>query len=54
MSKLVKTIKSKLTMKRGSCLFVDTVSGSEVFEYTDCYGQRWMAGFFHWGFRVKA
>ena len=50
----MKWLKSKLTMKRGQCLFVDTVSGDEVFEYYDCYGQRWMAGFNRWGFRVKA
>jgi hypothetical protein len=53
MGKFIRTLKSKLTMKRGSCLFVDTVDGGEVFEYTDCYGQKWMAGFFHWSFRVK-
>lgn len=46
-------IKSWLTMQRGRCLFVDQVSGKEVFLYTDCYGQRWMAEFSRWGFRVQ-
>lgn len=46
-------VKSKLTMKRGHCLFIDSVSGKEVFEYTDCFGQKWMAEFNHWFFRVK-
>ena len=45
---------SWLTMKRGHCLFVDQVSGKEVFEYTDCYGDKYMANFNRWGFRVKS
>lgn len=50
---MIRFIKSWLTMKRGHCLFVDKVDGSEVFEYTDCYNQKWMANYFYIGFRVK-
>ncbi len=31
----MKWIKSKRSMKRGQCLFIDRVSGKEVFEYFD-------------------
>ena len=48
----MKWLKSKLTMKRRYCLFVDSVSGQEVFAYTDCYGKKWMANYNHWFFRV--
>lgn len=51
--KLIKTIKSKLTMKRLDCNFVDTVSGEEVFNYVDCYGVYWLANYNHWFFRVE-
>ncbi|MFW6046358.1 MAG: hypothetical protein ACOCP4_00945 [Candidatus Woesearchaeota archaeon] len=40
-------------MKRMHCLFIDIVSGEEVFLYQDCYGTEWMAGWNHWTFRVK-
>ena len=53
MDKLIRTLKSNLTMKRGQCLFVDSVDGSEVFEYYDCYGQRWLANYCHWFSRVE-
>lgn len=33
-------------------MFIDKVSGLEVFEYTDCFGTRWMANYSRWGFRV--
>lgn len=46
-------LKSWFTMKRQHCLFVDVVSGEKVFLYTDCYNQKWMAGFNCWGFRVR-
>ncbi|KKM20524.1 hypothetical protein LCGC14_1644590 [marine sediment metagenome] len=48
-----KWICSWLTMKRTQCLFIDIVEGKEVFEYIDCYGQKWMANYMRWGFRVK-
>lgn len=32
-------------MKRHECLFVDQVDGQEVFLYTDCYDNKWMANF---------
>ena len=44
-------IKSWITMKRTHCLFIDQVSGNEVFEYVDCYGDKWMAEFNRFGFR---
>ena len=49
----LKWLKSWLTMKRKYCLFTDIVSGEKVFLYTDCYGQKWMANFNRFGFRVK-
>ena len=45
-------IKSWLTMKRKQCLFVDSVSGKEVFLYVDCYGDEYMAEYNRFGFRV--
>lgn len=42
---LLKRIKSRLTMKRGMCLFVDKCDGKEVFEYTDCFGDKYMANY---------
>lgn len=45
--------RSWLTMKRKHCLFIDQVSGNEVFLYVDCYGQEWMAEFFRFKFRVR-
>jgi hypothetical protein len=48
----MKWLCSWLSMKRGPCLFVDIHSGQEVFEYTDCYGDTWMANYVPWGFRV--
>ena len=50
---MLRWIKSWLTMKRTHCLFIDSVSGEEVFEYIDCYGDRWMAGFNRFGFRCQ-
>lgn len=40
-------------MKRGQYLFTDVVAHEGVYEYVDCYNQRWMANYFRWGFRVK-
>lgn len=39
----------------GRCLFVDKVSGEEVFLYVDKYGDEYMANypFFPWSFRCK-
>lgn len=53
MSNFIKWVRSWLTMKRKHCMFVDVVSGEEVFLYIDCYGQRWMADFNRFGFRIK-
>lgn len=50
---MLRWIKSKLSMKRRHCLFIDQVSHKEVFLYTDCFGDKWMANFNHWFFRVK-
>lgn len=48
----MKTIISWLTMKRERCLFVDRVTGKEVFLYTDRYGDKWMAEWNRFFFRV--
>ena len=41
-------------MSRKTCAFIDNVSGKEVFYYTDCYGDRWLAEFdFIFSIRVK-
>ena len=53
MSEFKEWLKSWLTMSRKQCLFVDQVSGDEVFLYVDCYGQEWMANYFYFGFRIK-
>ena len=51
---MIKEIISRLTMSRETCAFVDNVSGKEVFYYTDCYGDRWLAEFgFIFSTRVK-
>ena len=44
---MIKNIISFLTMRRGRCLFIDKVSGDEVFLYTDKYGKEWMASYFY-------
>ena len=51
--KLINWIMSWLTMQRRECLFVDKVSGKEVFRYTDCFGCEYMANFHCFGFRVR-
>lgn len=53
LSTFSKWTKSWMTMKRGQCLFRDTVDGKEVFEYTDCFGDKYMANFSRWGMRCK-
>lgn len=50
----MKWLKSWMTMKRIGYAFTDAVSGEGVHYYIDCYGQKWMAGFSRWGFRVKS
>lgn len=52
MLRLFRWARSWMTMKRKSCLFVDQVSGREIFLYVDCYGREWMAEFNRFGFRV--
>ena len=47
---------SRLTMKNtGRCLFLDIVSGKEVFLYVDKYNIEYMTNypFFPWSFRTK-
>lgn len=50
---MLKWLKSRLTMKRRHCLFVDKVSGEEVFLWIDCYGIAYMCGWSRWGMRVR-
>ena len=51
----MKTIISRLTMKMVSYNFIDKVTGREVFNYVDKYGDEYMANypFYPWSFRVK-
>lgn len=49
---MIKNLKSFFTMKRKHCLFIDSVSGDEVFLYIDCFGVEWMASYF-WTDRIK-
>jgi hypothetical protein len=51
--KLIRIIKSKLTMKRLGHNFTGRASGAAVFDYVDCYGVYWLAYDNHWFFRVK-
>lgn len=51
---LAKRIKSRFTMQRKECAFIDTVDGKEVFVYIDCHGDRWLANYAFWfSTRVK-
>jgi hypothetical protein len=51
----MRVIISILTMKLKSYNFIDRVSGREVFDYVDKYGDEYMANypFYPWSFRVK-
>ena len=40
---LVKTIKSRFTMKFLNFNFTDHIGGVRVNDYKDCYGTKWMA-----------
>jgi len=52
--KLFKWCKSWVTMKRDPTPnFRDIVSGDMVYNYTDCYGDKYLANYVRWGFRVK-
>lgn len=46
-----KKIISRLTMKRKQYLFTDKVTAKEVFEWTDKYGQSFMA-YDRWSARI--
>jgi hypothetical protein len=50
---MMKSIISWLTMKRGSCAFIDRVDHQEVFNYVDCYGDKYLANWNRFFFRVK-
>ena len=50
---MIRFFVSWFSMKRKHFLFVDIVSGKEVFLYEDYYGDQWMANYFYFGFRVK-
>lgn len=41
--KVIKSIKSRLTMRRQYTLFHDRVNGKAVNLYKDCFGNKWMA-----------
>lgn len=52
---MIRNIISRFTMKLKSYNFIDRVSGREVFDYVDKYGDEYMANypFYPWSFRVK-
>ena len=54
MNNFIRALKSKVDNEKRplGCSLIQLMA-VQVFEYTDCYGQKWMAGFFHWSFRVK-
>ena len=45
-------LKRRFTAERLDCIFVDTVSGEEVFNYKDYDGKKFIANHNHWFFRV--
>ena len=52
--KMLKSLKSYLTLKRTGYAFTDAVDGSPVYYYKDCYGDVWLKNS-RWGtFKVKA
>ena len=53
MTNPMRALRSRLTMRRLDCAFIDMVSGQEVFNYEDCYGDRWLAHWNRFGFRMK-
>ncbi len=41
--RIIKSLRSRLTMVRQQTLFYDKVNGKAVIEYKDCFGKKWMA-----------
>lgn len=52
MKELIKTLKSRLSMKREQNLFLDKVNRKVVNLYVDCYGVKWMAKS-KFGYRIR-
>jgi hypothetical protein len=51
-SKMIKSFKSRWTMKPTGASFMDVVTLDLVQYWEDCYGDKWMA-VSKWGFRIK-
>jgi len=51
--RIIKNLRSRLTMVRQQTLFYDKVNGKAVNEYTDCFGKKWMAQS-KFGFRTSS
>jgi len=49
---MIDWLRRRLTAKRLDCSFVDVVTGKEVFNYVDYDGQKFLANYNHWFFRV--
>lgn len=50
---MIKSLKSRFTMKQTGEYFIDIVSINPVFYWVDCYDEMWMAER-RWGVRVKS
>ena len=50
--RIIKSLRSRLTMVKQYTLFIDRVNRKAVFEYKDCFGEKWMARS-KFGFRTK-
>ena len=55
MKNILTNLISRITMKVVDYNFTDSLSGREVFNYKDKYGNKYMANypFYFWSFRVK-
>ncbi len=53
MNKIIRWVKSWMSMKRQYSLFTDVISGDVVYLYKDCFEDEYMANYFYIGFRVK-
>lgn len=49
---MLKALTSRLTMKQGASLFMDKVAGQPVYQWTDKFGDNWLAAS-RWGTRIK-
>lgn len=54
-NKILRSIKSRFSMKRGKRLFLDGIEHIYVYTYIDMFGDKWAAiyPFFPWSHRMK-